>query len=69
MVIGISKHMYDIITVTYAAPSREPPPPYIDWRVEGNFDLIGRSDILREAFENLRTEFCHFCEFTPLRLT
>jgi hypothetical protein len=69
MVIGISRHMYDIITANYAALFRESSPLHIDWRVKGNFDLIGRSDVLREAFEKLRSEFYQFCELTPLRLT
>lgn len=66
LVIGISKHMYEIITANYATLFRESSPLNIDWRVEANFDLIRRSDVLREAFNRLRTEFYQFCKLTRL---
>lgn len=66
LVIGISKHMYEITTANYAALFRESSPLNIDWGVEANFDLIRRNDMLREAFNRLRTEFYRFCKLPRL---
>jgi hypothetical protein len=62
MVVGASKHMYNILTTNYAALFRQSSPIYVDWRKEGNFDLVGRSDALRRSFDDLRTQITMFCE-------
>jgi hypothetical protein len=54
--------MYDIVASTYAALFRHSTPLYLDWRVEKNFDLIGKNEPLKGAFYNLRTEVFWFCE-------
>ena len=62
MVVGASKHMYNILTTNYAALFRQSSPIYIDWRKEGNVDLVGRSEALRRSFDDLRTQIIKFCE-------
>lgn len=62
MVVGASKHIYNILTTNYAALFRQSSPLYIDWREQGNFDWIGRSEALRRSFDGLRTQIINFCE-------
>lgn len=61
MLIGASKHMYDMLTANYSALFRVSSPVYLDWRIGTNFDLIGKSPILEAAFYDLRNEVFRFC--------
>lgn len=62
LLIDASKYLYDILTANYSALFRVSSPLYLDWRIGTNFDLIGRSQILKAAFYELRNEFFRFYE-------
>lgn len=58
--IAASKYMYDILTTTYSSLFRASTPLYLDWRVEENFELLGKSEVVKEAFVALKTEIWWF---------
>jgi len=68
MVAYASKHMYNVLTTNYSALFRPSSPFYIDWHKDGNFDLIGRDEALRTAFDNLRAQIHLFCELISYAL-
>ena len=59
--------MYDILTSIYAALFRSSTPLYLDWRVEANFDLLGKSDEVKNAFCNLCTQAFWFCTLPSIK--
>jgi len=63
MGVGSSRQLYDMLTANYAALFRTSTPLYLDWSVEANFDRIGKSIALKEAFYNLQTEVFWFCRW------
>jgi hypothetical protein len=55
--------MYQTLTANYSALFRPSSPLYLDWSISTNFDLIGKSRVLQEAFNDLRLEVFQFCTF------
>ena len=60
--MSATKHLYDIITAHYAVLFHPSTPLHFDCRLDGNFDLLGRNDSLRRAFDVARNEAFNFCK-------
>ena len=60
--MSATKHLYDIVTAHYTVLFYSSTPLYLDCRLDSNFDLLGRSDGLRCAFDIARNEAFGFCK-------
>ena len=60
--IEAAKHMYDALTVTYAAVFRNTTPLDLDWTEEQNSLVLGRDQRIIDAVHSLRMEMTRLCK-------
>lgn len=60
--MSATKHLYDVITAHYAVLFYPSTPLHLDCHLNGNFDLLGRNESLRSAFDTARVEAFSFCK-------
>jgi hypothetical protein len=57
-----TNHLYDIVTAHYALLFNPSTPLHLDCKLDDNFELLGRDENLRNAFDVARNEAFNFCK-------